>query len=329
MSSFKAETGAYRASDGSTTFALNLPSGLAVGDPLFMFITAVSNGLSVTTPTGWTQMGSANFGSGSWVLLRRTNGWQTADGTSLSITVAAAMNLTYTAFGLDKTLYDPNTMTMGTVTVRGSSVTTCTAVSAGAGTAMLVLSAEKASTHTGAPDAPSVSPATTLGAWRASSISSTASCYGGIYSGTAADRTITYTTASSNGAAFQIALTAAAGTNTTPTANAGPDQAGIEPYATVTLDGSGSSDPDAGDSITYAWAQTAGPTVSLSSSTAQKPTFTAPASLAGSTLTFQLTVTDTHSASSTDTVSVVVLPHTVWQLGADAQLHPVRITQQP
>lgn len=325
--SFKAETGAYRASDGNTTFSLNLPSGLAVGDPLFLLIAGVSNGLSVTTPTGWTSLGSANFGSGSWVLLRRNGGWQTADGTSRSITVGAAQNLTYTSFGLDGTLYDPDTMTVGTVTTRSTSVTTCTAVTAGAGAAMLVLSVEKASSHTGAPDAPSVSPATTQGAWRATSTASTSSCYGGIYSGTAADRTITYTTASSNGAAFQIALTAAAGTNTAPTANAGTDQTGIEPYATVTLNGSGSSDPDAGDSITYAWTQTAGTTVSLTGGTTSAPTFTAPATLAGDTLTFQLTVTDSHSATGTDTVSVTVLPHTTWQKGADTLLHPVRITQ--
>jgi hypothetical protein len=325
--SFKAETGAYRASDGNTTFSLNLPAGLAVGDPLFMLIASASNGLSVTTPTGWTSLGSANFGTGSWVLLRRNGGWQTADGSSRSITVAVAQNLTYTSFALDKTLYDPDTMTMGTVTTRSASGLTCTATSAGAGAAMLVLSVEKASTHTGAPDAPSVSPTTTQGAWRASSVSTTSSCYGGIYEGTAASRTITYTTSSSNGAAFQIALTAAAGTNTAPTADAGTDQTGVEPYATVTLDGSGSSDPDSGDSITYAWVQTDGTTVTPTDDHTASPTFTAPPTLDGDTLTFQLTVTDESSATDTDTVSVAVLPHTVWQKGADTLLHPVRITQ--
>lgn len=98
------------------------------------------------------------------------------------------------------------------------------------------------------------------------------------------------------------------GANTAPISNAGPDQVGIEPWATVTLDGTGSTDPDLGDTITYAWTQTAGTTVTLSSSTASQPTFTAPATIAGTTLTFSLVVTDNNGAASTaNTVNVTVL----------------------
>ena len=67
--------------------------------------------------------------------------------------------------------------------------------------------------------------------------------------------------------------------NEAPTADAGSDQAGVSEGATVTLDGSGSSNPDAGDTLTYAWAQTAGPTVMLSGAAATNPTFTAPTGL--------------------------------------------------
>lgn len=96
--------------------------------------------------------------------------------------------------------------------------------------------------------------------------------------------------------------------NTAPTANAGTDQAGIAAGATVTLDGTGSSDPDVGDTITYAWTQTAGDTVTLSSATAAQPTFTAPSTSSPQTLTFSLTVTDSHGTASTpDTVNVGVL----------------------
>ena len=101
--------------------------------------------------------------------------------------------------------------------------------------------------------------------------------------------------------------------NNGPTANAGADQTAVTSAATVTLDGSGSSDPDTGDTLTYLWTQTAGtPVVTLSSTTASGPTFTAPTLGANDTavnLTFSLIVTDDKSnASSADTVTITVNP---------------------
>ncbi|MFZ1812572.1 MAG: polysaccharide lyase [Candidatus Saccharimonadales bacterium] len=92
--------------------------------------------------------------------------------------------------------------------------------------------------------------------------------------------------------------------NQLPIANAGFDQAGIVPGATVTLDGSGSSDAD-GTIASYSWTQVAGnPTVSLAGSGATR-TFTAPATANGTTLVFGLVVTDNLGASSIqDTINV-------------------------
>ena len=91
--------------------------------------------------------------------------------------------------------------------------------------------------------------------------------------------------------------------NLPPTANAGPDQA-VNGNAAVTLDGSGSSDPDAGDSLTFSWTQTAGTTASLSGANTATPTFTAPN--VDETLTFELTVADGNGGSDTDTVNITV-----------------------
>ena len=90
--------------------------------------------------------------------------------------------------------------------------------------------------------------------------------------------------------------------NRAPTANAGQDQA-VETGATVTLDGSGSSDPD-GDALTHAWTQTAGPRVTLSSTTVANPSFTAPDIAA--MLVFSLTVNDGTVNSEPDTVTIDV-----------------------
>ena len=87
-----------------------------------------------------------------------------------------------------------------------------------------------------------------------------------------------------------------------PVANAGPDQT-IECNrgGTVTLDGSASHDPD-GESITYAWKQLSGTTVSLTVSGATATFTAAPPGV----YEFQLTVTDTNGASASDNVVVTI-----------------------
>ncbi len=95
--------------------------------------------------------------------------------------------------------------------------------------------------------------------------------------------------------------------NQSPTADAGPDQT-VAAGKTVTLNGSNSSDPD-GTIVSYRWTQTAGPIVTLSSTTAARPTFTSPnVGTGGAALTFRLTVTDNMGATASDTCLV----NTTW-----------------
>ncbi|MEW6038785.1 MAG: PKD domain-containing protein [Pseudomonadota bacterium] len=80
-------------------------------------------------------------------------------------------------------------------------------------------------------------------------------------------------------------------TNHPPVANAGANLT-VHTGDTVNLNGNGSSDPD-GDSLTYAWAQTSGPAVTLNGANTAAPSFVAPAVIPeNDTLVFQLTVSD-------------------------------------
>jgi hypothetical protein len=101
--------------------------------------------------------------------------------------------------------------------------------------------------------------------------------------------------------------------NTPPTANAGSDQV-VPPGVAVNLNGAGSSDAN-GTIATYAWTQTAGSAITLTSSGTATPSFTAPSD--PGTLTFQLTVTDNGGASHSDSVSVTVNAIPVANAGAD------------
>ena len=97
--------------------------------------------------------------------------------------------------------------------------------------------------------------------------------------------------------------------NEAPAADAGTDQTGISEGASVTLDGSGSSDPDAGDTLSYVWNQSdaSGHAVTLSNRAAAGPTFTAPSGLAAdATLELTLRVTDAGGLYAEDTVTVTV-----------------------
>lgn len=94
--------------------------------------------------------------------------------------------------------------------------------------------------------------------------------------------------------------------NLLPVAAAGPDQSVVS-GASVTLDASASADPD-GVIVAFAWTQTAGPSVSLSSAAAARVTFQAPGVAGPTDFTFSVSVTDSRGAVAADSVTVTVSP---------------------
>ena len=94
--------------------------------------------------------------------------------------------------------------------------------------------------------------------------------------------------------------------NQPPVAEAGNNQS-TQAGTTVTVDGSGSHDPESG-TITYLWRQSSGPAVSLSGRNTAQCTFTAPVVTANTTLSFELTVTDGPGQTDSDTCLVTVSP---------------------
>ncbi|MDO8740240.1 MAG: PKD domain-containing protein [Candidatus Woesearchaeota archaeon] len=117
------------------------------------------------------------------------------------------------------------------------------------------------------------------------------------------EATLTVTDADGKTAADKIVVNVLV-PNAAPIANAGTDKSSA--INTITqLDGSGSSDPE-GEQLSYNWVQTSGTSITLSSTTAQKPSFTATQE---GTYEFQLTAYDGELYSQPDTVTVTINPN--------------------
>ena len=92
-------------------------------------------------------------------------------------------------------------------------------------------------------------------------------------------------------------------TNNGPTANAGIDQE-VTVNETVTLDGSGSTDPD-GDTLVYTWTQILGPAIGTGTLMGINPSFTAPSDVC--TIAYDLRVDDGAGNSFADRVYIFVM----------------------
>ena len=93
--------------------------------------------------------------------------------------------------------------------------------------------------------------------------------------------------------------------NSRPVANAGTRGTVVErrPHQ---LDGSGSTDADPDDVLSYAWTQLSGPTATLSDSTAVSPSFVAPSVDGTTVLQFSLVVSDGAESSAPSMVAVEI-----------------------
>ncbi len=96
------------------------------------------------------------------------------------------------------------------------------------------------------------------------------------------------------------------GANTAPNASANSALRRVPSGQAVTLSASSSGDPD-GDTLSYLWEQTAGPTVELSSPEGEQTSFNAPTVSTDTDLTFKLTVSD-GSLEDTDEITISVYP---------------------
>ena len=104
-------------------------------------------------------------------------------------------------------------------------------------------------------------------------------------------------------------LVTLANANEAPVAQAAASPARVREGAEVTLDGSASADPDAGDTLSHAWTQDrdGAARVVLSDANAAQPVFTSPSDLAAETeLGFTLKVTDAAGLHAEATVTVTV-----------------------
>lgn len=108
--------------------------------------------------------------------------------------------------------------------------------------------------------------------------------------------------------------------NVLPVANLGPDVGDIEPYSMQVVDGTASTDSNGGTIVAYSFRQISGPAVSLGGTGATR-TYKAPGTLAGTTVTFGLIVTDDQNGNSSEDTVI----HTILQVNERAIVGGVQV----
>jgi hypothetical protein len=128
----------------------------------------------------------------------------------------------------------------------------------------------------------------------------------------------TYTiTCSGDGGSASDSVTVNVDQNNPPLADAGPDKEIFETESVI-LEGDG-SDPD-GDAITYHWTCSEG---SLSDPSVERPVFYGPVVSSNTTYTCTLEVTDSHGASDSDSMNILVKEHHCLTLSVSLSADPI------
>ena len=289
----------------TTAHAVTMPSSVSAGDLLLMLVTS-DGSANQTTPSGWTAL-FLNQRSGTAVTFSAFT--KVATGTEGGTTVNVATSATEQAAAQVYRITSWYGNLSGVVTSASATGTNASPNPAsltpswGAGNTLWI--ATHAADHNSTRSTTAYPANYTNGLHTQSNTGSSAvhvsSARRAQNAATEDPGTFTMS-ASDDWVARTIAVRAAP--NQAPSADAGPDQAVME-GAAVTLNGSG-SDAD-GSVVSYAWTQTAGPTVTLTGANTASAGFTAPAVTADTALTFQLTVTDNLSATASDSVTVTVV----------------------
>lgn len=313
------ESSVFNGTFATDTTGATIPASALTGDVIFMFLD-LDNQDGLSGLAGWTQVWLVNVGT-----VAQTGCWKkTAGGADGGAAVTVAWTNT-DKFIVEFVVLKNASATLGdsqtrAETTAGTTHSTPTLTPAVAGGIVLEHAMDRAGPGSTSltPDAgesillDATSNPVFFNHTGAAAVSGgTAGTSTPVPLGARVNRKWTGTVSTVNAFVGAIAVSPSGGANLQPVANAGPDQAGVEPYTSVQLNGTGSSDPD-GPSVSYLWTQLSGPSAGLlPNPSVSSPSFLAPASLGGALLVYQLVVRDNLAlASNPDTVQIGVLTAT-------------------
>jgi hypothetical protein len=197
----RASSSAYQTGTG-TPFTFTFPGTPQVGDPIGIWLTDDTSGHTISAPTGWTLEYSVNVGTGARSFLHKK--YASTDGTGVAVTFSNSSNIAYVIVVVDGSVH-ADFGALGTITSRGASSTTASALATGSSAVPnLVVFHEKS---TAKASGPTVAPTTTT--IRSQWTAQPPSMFVGSYdtTGGTADRTATYPVSTANAAGYQVPVT--------------------------------------------------------------------------------------------------------------------------